>query len=153
MYKMVFIIALILLTACSESSTPPPTATPIPAFVAGEEDLAYKSFATYYDENCWSFFEYNIGGGIATGFDESYQGRGVYVGDGMWRFRFQVTKTSESYTGGNVVREPLTPEAKTLLIRSLPDGSWEDPCPYAGHSSEREMLESLDEAKNYDPAP
>jgi len=144
------IIFLFLLVSCgSQTATPaPPTPTPIPAYVAGEEDLAYESFIDYYKENCWEFFELSNGDGISSGIDTSYEGRAVYVGDSMWRFRFRIKRTYIELVGDTGREEPMEPEEATLTVRSLPDGSWKDVCSGPRQRSETDFL---DDQRDYEP--
>lgn len=131
--------ACILITACG--SPAPLAPTPIPAYVAGEEDLAYSAFSQYYDENCWLKLNLIDGSTFYTSIDLSQQGRAVYVGDGIWRFRIILKNTYSDADGEGT----LDPEEEVITTRSLPDGGWENPCPLAGEHNESDRYSPPDE--------
>ncbi len=129
-------LLILLIAGCGTQSptplppTPIPTTTPIPGYVAGEEDLAYASFTEYYEANCDETLVWDTGEVNSESFDPTYIGRGVYIGDGIWRFRIGIINTFD-HTKYETNHDPVFTE-KTLTVRSLADTSWEDPCPYAG---------------------
>jgi hypothetical protein len=119
---IMFVISL--LSGCGRSApTPlPATPTPVPGYVGGEEAAAYASFIEFYSEeiiDC-TWMEYPSVYSVST---KEYQGKAIYVGDGIWRFYIQVSIVDlkdRSY-------EPTYRE-EVVDWRSKPDRTWEDKC-------------------------
>ena len=117
-----------ILSACNASFRQPPTPTPIPAYVTGEEDLAYSAFIEYYAQYCWRSMEYRDGRMVIETIDTSQPGRAIYIGDGIWRFRVMIKHKLVEREADS----PFPPEPRAITVRSLADGGWEDACPVAG---------------------
>lgn len=121
------LIIVCLLVACGSSTpTPAPTPTPIPGFVGGEEPEAYTSFIEYYKEEIGDCYDDPRLGDVVYFVSNKHPGRGVYVGDGIWRFHIQIGVEDVSDR-----IDDATYSEKLVEIRSRPDRTWDNVCnPY-----------------------
>lgn len=123
------LIVVWLLVACGSSAPPTssPTPTPIPGFVGGEEPEAYASFIEYYHteiNDCYD--DPHFDNNFVYFISDKSPGRGVYVGDGIWRFHIQVGVEDVSDR-----IDDATYSEKLVEIRSRSDRTWDNVCnPY-----------------------
>jgi hypothetical protein len=119
-------IVVVSLAGCATERKPTQepdvvVSTPIPGYVAGEEDEAYASFIDYYSSEIGDCdFEAN-NTGLYTSIDKAYKGRAVYVGDGVWRFYISI----EWY---DTTTEEVSYSERMVEANALPDRTWNDVC-------------------------